>query len=248
MIGKKKIALCLSGDPRNSMFCFPYIYEAFLKPNKLYETDVYIHTWRNFRALDIYSPKKYKIDKINIDKYAHEYLIDNNFDAIKELDNFTPLLRELSPNANILRNQILMFTGIHRCFNLIENPGEYDYIIRARFDMFFPHRLNEMALFWDLSLDKYDIFTPRFSMNSNLDYCSDMLAIGNVKAMEYYSNILNHIPNIIRETKSIIAETWLKCYLNKGNLRHNEYPITSPIVKQVDITTNIAKNFNFTSE
>ena len=44
MIGKKtKIALCLSGEPRSSMFCFPYIYESFIDLGDKYEIDIYIH-------------------------------------------------------------------------------------------------------------------------------------------------------------------------------------------------------------
>ena len=39
----KKIALCLSGKPTSSMFCFAYIYDAFLNNN--YNVDVFIHTW-----------------------------------------------------------------------------------------------------------------------------------------------------------------------------------------------------------
>ena len=44
MTGKPKIALCLSGEPRSSMFCFPYIYESFLDLGFEYEVDVYIHS------------------------------------------------------------------------------------------------------------------------------------------------------------------------------------------------------------
>jgi hypothetical protein len=39
MTGKKiKIALCLSGEPRSSMFCFPYIYESFINLGPQYQS------------------------------------------------------------------------------------------------------------------------------------------------------------------------------------------------------------------
>jgi hypothetical protein len=63
MTGKPlKIALCLSGEPRSSMFCFPYIYESFINLGPQYEVDVYIHSWKNFRALPLYNPKSIKIE------------------------------------------------------------------------------------------------------------------------------------------------------------------------------------------
>ena len=51
-----KIALCLSGKPRSSMFCYPYIYDAFM--NNEHQVDVFIHSWNECRALDLYRPKK----------------------------------------------------------------------------------------------------------------------------------------------------------------------------------------------
>jgi hypothetical protein len=40
---KPKIALCLSGEPRNDIATFPYIYNSFLTFSQ-YEVDVYIHS------------------------------------------------------------------------------------------------------------------------------------------------------------------------------------------------------------
>ena len=66
MTGKKiRVALCLSGEPRSSMASFPYIYEAFLKDNDTYDIDVYSHSWKGFRALDLYKPKNSQIESIN---------------------------------------------------------------------------------------------------------------------------------------------------------------------------------------
>ena len=54
---KIKIALCISGEPRSTMASFPYIYETFLLDNPIYQTDVYLHSLKGFRALPLYKPK-----------------------------------------------------------------------------------------------------------------------------------------------------------------------------------------------
>jgi hypothetical protein len=61
MTGKPlKIALCLSGEPRSSMFCFPYIYESFINLGPQYEVDVYIVG--RILELYLYNPKSIKIE------------------------------------------------------------------------------------------------------------------------------------------------------------------------------------------
>ena len=123
MDNKIKVALCLSGEPRSSMFCFPYIYEAFLKPNPLFKTDTYIHSWKNFRALDLYNPKNYKIQNTNDDFIG---------DIINTL-NFSPSLQEQlsyynlhTKSTNFLFNQIKMFYSIKECFNLCYKVNRWD--------------------------------------------------------------------------------------------------------------------------
>ena len=60
---KFRIALCISGESRNAMYSFPYIYETFIRSNDIFETDVYIHTRSTYRALHLYEAKKYVIDR-----------------------------------------------------------------------------------------------------------------------------------------------------------------------------------------
>ncbi len=57
----KRIALILSGKSRSGMFCFPYIYDAFLNNN--YNVDVFVHTWDDYRVLDLYKPKQILIER-----------------------------------------------------------------------------------------------------------------------------------------------------------------------------------------
>lgn len=55
-----KIALCISGQFRNSMFCFPNIYRSFILN---YNTDVFIHSWEYSEELfDLYKPTKIILD------------------------------------------------------------------------------------------------------------------------------------------------------------------------------------------
>ena len=53
MTGNKiKIALCISGEPRDSMVSFSFIYESFLRPYPNLDIDVYVHSFKPYRALE----------------------------------------------------------------------------------------------------------------------------------------------------------------------------------------------------
>ena len=118
MTGKKiKVALCLSGEPRNSMFSFPYIYESLVKLGHMYEVDIYIHSWKDFRALPLYNPKKYSIDWVEggellKEKFLYLRSLTNHSKTQKLLDQ----LYEFSFNSTPLKNSFLIFECYHIFF------------------------------------------------------------------------------------------------------------------------------------
>ena len=133
MTGKKiKVALCLSGEPRSSMFCFPYIFESFINLGSQYEVDVYIHSWKGFRALSLYKPKNFQIDNsIDEDKYFRNYVntLTSQLQPSKLLLEYLKANKAYTTNSSSLKNTILMFTSIQKSFNLIRDP--YDIYIRS---------------------------------------------------------------------------------------------------------------------
>ena len=228
MNGKKiKIALCLSGEPRNSMFSFPYIYESLIglndnlkKEYQIYEVDVYIHSWKNFRALPLYNPKVFSIDWIEgesffKEKYVSLRSLTNNFKTQKLLDQ----IYEFSFNSTPLKNSFLMYLSMLKCFNLINTS--YDVYIRGRFDLYFNSPFNIKFMLESIKNNEYDIFLPSFTKNKNnkeLVLFNDQFAICNLKAAKHYFNAYNNIPNLIEETNSLNTHHWLTEYLIKSDL------------------------------
>jgi len=212
MTGKIKVALCLSGEPRSSMFCFPYIYETFINLGPEYEVDVYIYTRKGFRALELYNPKKFLIDKTDENELWHEYFnhLSTNFSEVVEW-------KLTNTNQNNIRNLYLMILGINKCFNLIDNPNEYDIIIRSRLDLIFRFKFFSYKIFYSILNKDYDLFIPSGSFNDHIDKIyMDQLAIGNPLSMEYYSNLIYNIDQTLTEVKKFHPESWYYNYLNSN--------------------------------
>ena len=126
MTGKKiKIALCLSGEPRSSMFCFPYIYETFLKPNDFFETDVYLYSFKGFRAVPLYNPKDIIINNDNETEIFKSWFNQKNQFDKEVRDKFKNSTDPVSLHSDPLKNLFLMFYGINNCMNLIKTPSKY---------------------------------------------------------------------------------------------------------------------------
>lgn len=215
-MNKKRVAVCLSGEPRNSMFCFPYIWESLIKLGPSYKVDVYIHSWKHFRALGLYEPKDFLIQPINGEMFMKE-----RYFTLKKLPNrpnTQKLLDELSKhtfNSSPFKNYLLMYLSMQQCFNLIKIP--YDIYIRGRFDFYtsYPHYFERELE--NIQENKYDIFLPHLIMN-NTRMFSDQLAICNLKAAKYYFNMFPNINDLIEQTNSLNTHHWLEEYLTKSNL------------------------------
>jgi|TARA_R110002020_G_scaffold136005_1_gene303565 hypothetical protein len=230
MTGKKiKVALCLSGEPRNSMFSFPYIYESLVKLGHMYEVDIYIHSWKDFRALPLYNPKKYSIDWVEggellKEKYLYLRSLTNHSKTQKLLDQ----LYEFSFNSTPLKNSFLMYLSMLRCFNLINTS--YDIYIRGRFDLYFNSPFNIRFILESIKENKYDIFVPPTSDYKTSLLFNDQFAICNLKAAKHYFNLYNNIPNLIEQSNSLNTHYWLKEHLIKGDLN-----IKSSICPELDL-------------
>ena len=230
MTGKPKIALCLSGEPRSSMFCFPYIYESFLDLGFEYEVDVYIHSWKNFRALPLYKCKNFKIEPhipIQIKK-----LLPSKFKSTYYL------------------HHSLMYYSLKECFNLIENP--YDIYIRCRLDLIFESKLILNPIFIDLLNNQYDIFSLHSDYPTKPKGIDDQVLICNSNSTKILSNYFDQIktdPYKFFETQTQIhqgftAEGFLKTYLEKFNIKVVSNPLSNyRLVRYSNVTTDEPFNF-----
>jgi hypothetical protein len=184
-----KIAICVSGQARN----FKQSYNS-LKTHLLdkYDCDVYFHTWKtphfestNFGfgnnqytltdndyndLIQLYKPKNYIIEKPIV------------FDASRIK---CPIWRQP------LNNTLSMFYSIYKSIQLVE--GEYDYIVRTRFDIDYSK--------FNLELPQEGIILPEWNTDIRVKDRGyyDVLAIGKQQDMNVYSetfsNIISYITN-----------------------------------------------------
>jgi len=215
-----KIALCISGKPRSSMFCYPYIYDAFM--NNKHQVDVFIHSWNQCRVLDLYKPKKLEI---NSDSEVLNMLLPMlNLNGIKIEGN--------------VQNNILMYYSIKRCFDLIDS--EYDVIIRARFDLLLQPKFDIESIINDLSNKKYDIYIP--TEEFNMGGYNDQLAIGTYDAMKIYSDTFLNLNIFAHELGRWHPETFLGKQLKDNNIKVHQTNWDYRLVRNVNVETHWPEN------
>jgi hypothetical protein len=238
MTGKKiKIALCLSGEPRSSMACYPYIYENLINLNPgVFEVDTYSYSFKGFRALPLYNCKKYVIDNRNDEEMFIQWLspIKEKFHP-KCVDLLFNTSNNVFNNQNGIKNLFLMYLNIHNCFNLIEE--KYDIYIRARYDLIFQDRLFIENYITKIISKEVDLMVPQkstISLENNPQEYNDQFAIGNYEGMFYYSNLINSLLSLINENITVKSEKILYEYLNSSNFK---------ILKEFINLTLIRKSF-----
>lgn len=215
-----KIALCISGKPRSSMFCYPYIYDAFM--NNEHQVDVFIHSWDECRVLDLYKPKK----------------LEMNSDS-DVLNMLLPMLdlNGIKIEGNVQHN-ILMYYSIKACFDLIDD--EYDIIIRARFDLLLQPKFDIESILTDLKNKKYDIYIPNEEFN--MGGYNDQLAIGTYDIMKIYSDTFFNLNKFAHELGRWHPETFLGKQLKDNGINVYQTHWDYRLVRNVNVTTHWPEN------
>jgi len=233
-----KIALCLSGEPRYSMFCFPYIYESFINLGNKYEVDVFCYFRKPFRAFYSYKPKSYLYDTF-YEKEVWKFIDNIKLpDVLQKNKNFYD---SYTQQTNLIINPILMFDGMYKSFKIANDYSNYDIYIRSRYDFFTKNQIQLHPVLEKIQEKKFDLFIPEKEKTlngiENIEY-SDQFAIGNFKGMERYVNVLSDLNNLLEITKEWRGERWLFNYLNNSNVRiHQEY-MELNLIREVVIGTD----------
>ena len=244
MTGKKlKIALCLSGEPRNSMFCFPYIYESFINLGPGYEVDVYIHSRKTFRAFSLYKCKRYALDHTPVYDLLKKF---NNISLPENLKSSKDFYLGFTTNSDFITNQVLMLDGIYKSFQLsLLDDNHHDIYIRCRPDIFTNSKIEINSIIRDLLNEKYDIFIPSKNFDPDapsflqtINQYNDQFAISNFKGAEIYSNTLNNLEFLVNQTKEWKAEHWLKAQLDHNNIKVRSMDLPISLSREVKIQSN----------
>ena len=228
MIGKNntpKIALCISGEPRNSMVSFPYIYESILNPLQGFNVDVFIHSFKVYRAMNLYSPTSYEIeyrdDGIVYDEYASKYGLDI-----------------LDYTTTPFRNTYLMFYGIERVFNLTKD-NQYDYYIRCRPDLLFHNDIDLNYIMSSLRANNKDMWVPHcYDTDGWEDIHNDQFAVCNLKSFKTYANIANQLKKLVDQTDSFYPEGLLAAAIKNDNIKVERGTIKMSLLRKCMLVTH----------
>ena len=231
MTGNKiKIALCISGEPRDSMVSFSFIYESFLRPYPNLDIDVYVHSFKPYRALELYLPTEVFID------YNDESLIYNN-----HICNWG-----LNPQHYIktpFRNTFLMHYGIQKSFKLTKEK-EYDYYIRLRPDIIFSSRVDLNYIINSLKVNNKDMWVPHCYGYEDWEYkLNDQFAVCNLKSFRIYTDLVNNLHKLILQTNSYIPEELLGTFIKENNIKVERGDVEMSLLRKARLTTYPQRNF-----
>lgn len=224
-----KIAICISGQPRNFKQSYISLKKYFLDK---YNCDVYFHTWKtptfestNFGGgnhqyslteqdyrdlIDLYQPKNYILEQPIV------------FDASGYK---CPIWRQP------LNNTLSMFYSIYESFQLIE--GEYDYVIRTRFDIDYSK--------FSLEFPKEGLILPEWNTDIRVKQRGfyDVFALGTQHSIktysEVFSNVISYVTNDLQmmeflkggwpgQDSPLRNEYLLKWHLIKNNINVKTLP------------------------
>ena len=235
-----KIALCLSGQPRNYELGYQELKKWFLDK---YDIDVYLHAWKytsnietghNFTASKTYSftEQDYQnlLELYKPKSWIFQYPIPFDDTDIRGV----PLNYKLS---NILSAAY----SIRTCFNLLNNfDTKYDLVIRTRFDLQFTDYISPECIFLkDLSLldpNKFNTFSYPLTVEgftTRQSEVDDLFVVSSPKITDIYTNYFGHIikyiwmdenypiwlnEHISENPDKIVAESLLKYHLVSNNI------------------------------
>lgn len=213
-----KIALCISGQPRNLLRNVPNLINNLIKPNNI--TDIFIHTWYD-KSLDnthfdsaqpqldsrigVYLPDSdlYLIEHLNPKKILCEK--PKTFDELNHLKNLpTAIQKRLASNFY----SVWMCNELKKNFEL-ENNFKYDIVIKTRVDLeyFGFVELNKIVS----EIKENSIYTPRiyqemrqndsYPINSGGSYSSlsDTFAFGTSVTVDGFCSVYPNFEKIYNE-------------------------------------------------
>ena len=236
MTGKIKVALCLSGEPRSSMFCFSYIYESLLQENPYFEVDTYIHSWKPFRALPLYSPKSTKLEP-----YIPQ-IIEENIRKNLPIQYYT---------NNKIHNYFKMYYAIKTNFNQVPQP--YDIYIRCRLDLIFESKLVLYPIFLDILNKKYNLISLHSNYPTKIENgIDDQFLICDFKSSQILSNYYdfitspnNFVKNLCPNLEEFHPEQLLKKYLDSKDINILNIPLSNYNLVRYSGVTTADPYFNF---
>jgi len=212
-----KIAIVLTGHHRQYKHCYPSVKEFLLDKH---DVDIYLSTWdHNFfdisrkhdvkptdpqPVIDLYKPVKVHVED-HIQYYKNKSLISMKrgnvqFSYNGKTGSAMGCECQQCPNnsCNAFENIRDQWYIVQKGFNLIDNPEQYDYIMKLRLDVIFQNLvINENLPKNTLVLPEKGFDAPHWP-----DYvANDQIAYGDPESMmkygNFYDSYVSCAPNLV---------------------------------------------------
>lgn len=205
-----KIALCLSGQMRAMRHCIHQVNLAF--PNC--DIDVYASTWdteteENEKILkdkvNVVSFERYNNKDLNKYSELEQEAIIRGFEGIKRVENWAPV-----PVWNLTRIELLAQNSYYAV------QGEYDYIVRSRFDMTYLEDLTPLLSREQILLSEDIGGSAPWDIWKGSRMVFDGFAAGSPAQMEEYYRFVDWLPLYFTyHDETLKAERTLGWYLDR---------------------------------
>ncbi len=199
----KKIALCLSGQPRSVELAFPYVKNNILGGN---DVTVFTFSWGkdNQNILDLYKPALSIVREQNVIPDFSQYT------------RFPPP----QPNWKVKDPKLSTWSQLYaiaECNELKkqyekENNMVFDWVIRSRFDF----AINTYIPFE--VLDNSKLYIPNCRMTPERDFGNDQFAFSSSENMDNYSRCFYHINDFYNDGVQYMCEDFMSANWKLYNL------------------------------
>ena len=199
----KKIALCLSGQPRSVELAFPYVKNNILGGN---DVTVFTFSWGkdNQNILDLYKPASSIVREQNVIPDFSQYT------------RFPPP----QPNWKVKDPKLSTWSQLYaiaECNELKkqyekENNMVFDWVIRSRFDF----AINTYIPFE--VLDNSKLYIPNCRMTPERDFGNDQFAFSSSENMDNYSRCFYHINDFYNDGVQYMCEDFMSANWKLYNL------------------------------
>jgi hypothetical protein len=231
-----KVAVCISGQPRNVQATYPHIYENLIEPNN---ADVFIHSWidPNFIgrrpvssggviASDVIPSN---IDQIILDLYqpkAYVFEPHVEFDGSKFEERKYPQIKP--------KNSISQRYSVFRSIALAMTHDNYDCIVRIRFDWAIGVPIEVM----DFDLSR--LICPGDCPHPN--GINDQFGFGNTDVMMCYGGLYYNLDNLYDAGLPFCDEILLYHHMISNGFEISPINIPYQIVRGPDAHLRIAED------
>ena len=186
----KKIALCISGQPRSVDLAFPYVKKNILDGN---DVTVFTFSWGN-QFNNPYNPVKSEV---------MEQIVPD----LSKYTRFPPP----QPNWKVKDPKLSTWSQLYaiaecnklKCMYEKENNMTFDWVIRTRFDF----AINTYIPFE--VLDNSKLYIPNCRMTPDRDFGNDQFAFSSSENMDNYSRCFHHIDDFYDDGVQYMCEDFM---------------------------------------